>query len=74
MNFLGRGKSLGNASCTVHHKGKNAWPAPWFLPIACRRVHCLKALFAQGLDVALILTQENNPSEYIWFDSVAKFC
>ncbi|MCP5195646.1 MAG: formyltransferase [Gammaproteobacteria bacterium] len=34
-------------------------------------VRCLKVLLAHGLDVALVLTHEDNPNEQIWFDSVA---
>jgi methionyl-tRNA formyltransferase len=34
-------------------------------------VRCLKALLAHGVDVALLFTHEDNPAEYIWFDSVA---
>ena len=33
-------------------------------------VRCLKVLLAQGHDVALVLTHEDNPSEHIWFDNV----
>lgn len=35
-------------------------------------VRCLKVLLAQGVDIALIFTHEDNPAEQIWFDSVAK--
>lgn len=35
-------------------------------------VRCLKALLAQGIDVALVVTHEDNPNETIWFDSVAR--
>lgn len=34
-------------------------------------VRCLKALLAHNLEVALVLTHEDNPNEQIWFDSVA---
>ncbi|HQD56777.1 MAG TPA: formyltransferase [Candidatus Competibacteraceae bacterium] len=34
-------------------------------------VRCLKVLLARGVEVALVLTHEDNPSECIWFDSVA---
>ncbi|MGB5064445.1 MAG: formyltransferase [Candidatus Competibacter sp.] len=34
-------------------------------------VRCLKVLLAHGVDVALVFTHEDNPSEQIWFDSVA---
>lgn len=33
-------------------------------------VRCLKVLLAHGVDVALVLTHEDNPAEQIWFDSV----
>lgn len=35
-------------------------------------VRCLKVLLAQGIDVALVVTHEDNPDENIWFDSVAR--
>lgn len=35
-------------------------------------VRCLKALLAHGVDVALVVTHEDNPNEEIWFDSVAR--
>ncbi len=34
-------------------------------------VRCLKVLLAHGVDVALVVTHADNPSEQIWFDSVA---
>jgi len=34
-------------------------------------VRCLKVLLAGGVDVALVVTHTDNPSETIWFDSVA---
>lgn len=34
-------------------------------------VRCLKVLLAQGVDVGLVVTHADNPSEQIWFDSVA---
>ncbi|MEO8164453.1 MAG: formyltransferase [Betaproteobacteria bacterium] len=34
-------------------------------------VRCLKVLLAQGVDVALVVTHQDNPAENIWFDSVA---
>lgn len=37
-------------------------------------VRCLKVLLARGLEVALVVTHEDNPAETIWFDSVAKLC
>ena len=35
-------------------------------------VRCLKVLLARGVDVALVVTHEDNPNEIIWFDSVAR--
>ena len=35
-------------------------------------VRCLSVLLAQGVDVALVVTHQNNPKENIWFDSVAE--
>lgn len=37
-------------------------------------VHCLKVLLARGVEVALVVTHEDNPSENIFFDSVAALC
>ncbi|HJV76165.1 MAG TPA: formyltransferase [Noviherbaspirillum sp.] len=37
-------------------------------------VRCIKVLRARGLDVALVVTHEDSPSERIWFDSVAALC
>lgn len=34
-------------------------------------VRCLSVLLARGVDVALVVTHRDNPSETIWFDSVA---
>jgi methionyl-tRNA formyltransferase len=34
-------------------------------------VRCLKALLGAGVDVALVVTHEDNPNENIWFGSVA---
>jgi len=34
-------------------------------------VRCLKVLLAGGIDVALVVTHQDNPTETIWFDSVA---
>jgi methionyl-tRNA formyltransferase len=34
-------------------------------------VRCLKALLAQGVEVPLVVTHEDNPKETIWFESVA---
>ncbi|HVE10646.1 MAG TPA: formyltransferase [Paraburkholderia sp.] len=35
-------------------------------------VRCLQVLLARGVDVALVVTHEDNPSENIWFGSVAQ--
>lgn len=32
---------------------------------------CLRVLLARGIEVALLVTHEDNPNENIWFDSVA---
>lgn len=37
-------------------------------------VRCLKVLLAGGVDVALVVTHEDNPQENLWFDSVAELC
>jgi methionyl-tRNA formyltransferase len=37
-------------------------------------VRCLKVLLARGVDVALVVTHEDNPAETIWFESVAAQC
>jgi methionyl-tRNA formyltransferase len=37
-------------------------------------VRCLKVLLARGVDVALVVTHEDNPNETIWFESVAAVC
>src|SRR6476660_3740998 len=37
-------------------------------------VRCLKVLLARGVEVALVVTHEDNPNETIWFDSVAQVC
>ncbi|MBB5190026.1 methionyl-tRNA formyltransferase [Silvimonas terrae] len=37
-------------------------------------VRCLKVLLARGVDVALVVTHEDNPNENIWFGSVAQVC
>jgi len=37
-------------------------------------VRCLKVLLARGVDVALVVTHQDNPAETIWFDSVAALC
>ncbi len=35
-------------------------------------VRCLSVLLAHGVDVALVVTHQDNPKENIWFDSVAQ--
>ncbi len=35
-------------------------------------VRCLQVLLARGVDVALVVTHQDNPNETIWFDSVAQ--
>ncbi len=35
-------------------------------------VRCLRVLLARGVDVALVVTHEDNPAESIWFGSVAQ--
>ncbi len=35
-------------------------------------VRCLEVLLEQGLQVALVVTHQDNPKENIWFDSVAE--
>lgn len=37
-------------------------------------VRCLKVLLARGIEVALVVTHRDNPSETIWFESVAALC
>lgn len=37
-------------------------------------VRCLKVLAARGLDVVLVVTHHDDPSENIWFASVAALC
>lgn len=37
-------------------------------------VRCLKVLLARGVDVALVVSHEDNPAETIWFESVATLC
>lgn len=37
-------------------------------------VRCLKVLLARGIDVTLVVTHQDNPSETIWFESVAALC
>jgi methionyl-tRNA formyltransferase len=35
-------------------------------------VRCLKVLLANGVEIPLVVTHEDNPAEQIWFDSVAR--
>lgn len=37
-------------------------------------VRCLKVLLARGVEVALVVSHEDNPNETIWFESVASVC
>ena len=37
-------------------------------------VRCIKVLLARGIEVALVVTHEDNPAETIWFESVAGLC
>jgi len=37
-------------------------------------VRCLQVLLSQGVDIALVVTHEDNPQENIWFASVAGLC
>ena len=37
-------------------------------------VRCLQVLLARGVDVALVVTHVDNPTETIWFASVAELC
>jgi len=37
-------------------------------------VRCLKVLLAAGVDVALVVTHEDNAAENIWFESMASLC
>ncbi|HEY8025949.1 MAG TPA: formyltransferase [Burkholderiaceae bacterium] len=37
-------------------------------------VRCIKVLLARGVDVALVVTHQDNPNEAIWFESVADLC
>ena len=37
-------------------------------------VECLSVLLKHRIDIALVLTHTDNPSELIWFDSVAELC
>jgi len=35
-------------------------------------VRCLKALLGRGIEIALVVTHQDNPNENIWFDSVER--
>lgn len=37
-------------------------------------VRCIKTLLAKQIDIVLVLTHEDSPSETIWFESVANLC
>ncbi len=37
-------------------------------------VRCIKVLLAGGVDIALVVTHEDNPQENLWFESVAELC
>ena len=37
-------------------------------------VRCIKVLLAAGVDIALVVTHEDNPQENLWFESVAGLC
>lgn len=37
-------------------------------------VRCLRVLLDQGVQVPLVLTHEDSPTETIWYDSVARVC
>lgn len=37
-------------------------------------VRCIKVLLACGVDIALVVSHEDNPNETIWFESVATLC
>ena len=37
-------------------------------------VRCIKTLLARGIEIALVITHEDNPAETIWFESVAELC
>ncbi len=37
-------------------------------------VRCLQVLLARGVEVALVVTHDDNPNETIWFASVAALC
>lgn len=37
-------------------------------------VRCIKVLLAGGVDIALVVTHEDSPTENLWFESVAELC
>lgn len=37
-------------------------------------VRCLKVLLARGVEIALVVSHEDSPTETIWFESVATLC
>jgi methionyl-tRNA formyltransferase len=37
-------------------------------------VRCIKTLLAHGVEIALVVTHQDNPTETIWFESVAALC
>ena len=37
-------------------------------------VRCIKVLLAGGVDIALVVTHEDSPTENLWFESVASLC
>jgi methionyl-tRNA formyltransferase len=37
-------------------------------------VRCIQVLLARGVEVVLVVTHKDNPTETIWFDSVADLC
>ena len=37
-------------------------------------VNCLKTLIDAGIDIALVVTHEDDPKENVWFGSVARLC
>lgn len=37
-------------------------------------VHSIKVLLARGINIALVITHNDNPNEHIWFKSVASLC
>lgn len=37
-------------------------------------VRCIKVLLARGVEIALVVTHQDNPAETIWFESVATLC